>query len=1596
MPGSHSHGGHLDLRPLRYRTPSPPRHAVEPISPNDLSLLAHNPFDADAAPSRPEGNPVASPNGQRTSPWRSLSLGGGVCARASSATPSRPTTHHHHHQQQQQQQHRRPSTHSRQTSMSNIDALATIALATSPTFTHSPLDDRRISINHSPRFRNASMPPPVTASASIAATSTPFTIPAFALDDRPCKRPRSDGDPIAAAGPDNREVTAVDGSTFDISMKTDAELLLNLARPPNTTPSQSLAKPFISPSLYAADSAGDRRESYGDSLRLDGAVSPFTVGGGSSKSNKNNTTRTTTTTTTTQRRNTDHTHIYIPTSTAPSPENSIRLGGTPHTKPAYPAISARTPNLSVSSPSQAHEELPGLSGELESHPTALAFGHDHKSIHIQNHQNINFIINDSLLLNNPDFPTKDRLAHSNNSSRPAFTFDTKSTGVQRVTRSKSPLSSKPRRRRQRKSAAPPVQDNNFREADEDMEKQAKCASCKLWRVSAPSKPSDQEDVTWISCDGCNQWFHIVCAGFKNDREIRTVDRFICNTCRPDHGQTTFVRKSSRARTSIDYAGLNQGLIMAAKDTADHHYIRPIKNGEIPFLPDNFARLKPELITSEYFEHGSGMTEPIVVPASSNPRTPFKWPLSETDTKVAVDNNAEQPPIDQPVDGLQVKHENSEPAHDNTEDVYDCGQDRLGMVIPEGLTVRHVEKLYGSDERVEVIDVKSQQGEDKKWTMGKWADYYYDKTPNKPVRNVISLEVSQTPLGRLLRRPKIVRQFDLQDSVWPEELKAIGDYPHVQLYCLMSVKDSYTDFHIDFGGSSVYYHIIKGKKTFFFIPPRDKHLKKYEEWCNSAAQDTTFLGLQTEECYRVDLSAGDTMLIPSGWIHAVWTPEDSLVIGGNFLTRMSYAMQIKVSKIEKDTHVPRKFRYPFFQKIMWYTALKYLEDDPIPPHILERFMQDENYQFLRKYPIYHEFGPNRREDDKPGTDYYNSRYYSQPEVDGLHDLAKYLLRTALIAGGYQVDGTTSEARNAIKKSIPRSSLDPIETIRRFGLWIAWKRGNEVAPQWTKPNAFENMTKVDTTTKKVTKPGRRSQRNFSNGTNDTVARDPPNTEDPQPIVTESEPTPCSTAPPNPSDTLVQLPDGTVPVPSSIPITTDQGSNRKRKLSMSTVQQQPQQPQQVQQPPPQPQPQFQPQLQLQLQPQQQQPQQQQQQQQQPQQQQSSTGSNPKPRSRASGLGPKRVACDPCRRRRIRCRHKDEPFNFENNRLLSPAFAEHMGAMNMGVPGAAIPAEMYALDGLLGGHEASMASNPMVDASMVPPTAVKKGRSKACDECRRSKRRCIHDENGRIDPIKAQERSKPRASTLAKQRSAAGEDYNSIKQLYKKHVSMQGMEHHLMSPEMTARAALGLAGTMEIPVQNQPQQPQMYASPPSVKADLNPTTRQSAGASEGSHVGVASLVSPPTSLADDTDVGASELTSMQQRVPHYNTTAIQQTNQNMLHTTVVSPSVADAPIPPINSNNQTPSDAVASSYPDPNPFPSRTENASLLIQQSNNFLSKRVPPRSSSSHTQKGPASSSRRSRTDRSSLVNADADPESLRLIRELHEQEFGLRRRGSKQV
>ena len=52
-----------------------------------------------------------------------------------------------------------------------------------------------------------------------------------------------------------------------------------------------------------------------------------------------------------------------------------------------------------------------------------------------------------------------------------------------------------------------------------------------------------------------------------------------------------------------------------------------------------------------------------------------------------------------------------------------------------------------------------------------------------------------------------------------------------------------------------------------------------------------------KCGKIILDPGNTLLIPSGWIHAVYTPEDSLVFGGNFYNSFAIEKQLRVAQID---------------------------------------------------------------------------------------------------------------------------------------------------------------------------------------------------------------------------------------------------------------------------------------------------------------------------------------------------------------------------------------------------------------------------------------------------------------------------------------------------------------------------------------------------------------------------------------------------------------------------------------------------------------------------------------------------------------------------
>jgi F-box/leucine-rich repeat protein 10/11 len=375
--------------------------------------------------------------------------------------------------------------------------------------------------------------------------------------------------------------------------------------------------------------------------------------------------------------------------------------------------------------------------------------------------------------------------------------------------------------------------------------------------------TEGEKSDWIQCDVCKQWTHYECVGLK-EADVNNIVAYHCPNCEEENGPSELRRTSRRKRHAIDYIALNKGDLVAAKDRHVYCSLFHTRHFDTSKIKD----IRGEDLTREWAEN-TGIVEPVVIRK--------------------------------------------------------CDYSSLNMHVPEDLTVRKVAELVGEGTPLEVMDVPSQNTSEG-WTLGKWRDYFETDQPKRDrVRNVISLEFSDTPLADAVTRPKFVRDMDLVARVWPKELMDKKDYPKVSLYCLMSVQDSYTDFHIDFGGSSVFYHVCQGSKTFLFIPPTDTNLQRYEKWCQSPEQSSTFFGDLTKECYRVDLVKGDSLIIPSGWIHAVHTPTDSLVIGGNFLTPINIPTQIRLTEIEQRTKVPKKFQFPHFTRVLWYAAIYYTQN-----------------------------------------------------------------------------------------------------------------------------------------------------------------------------------------------------------------------------------------------------------------------------------------------------------------------------------------------------------------------------------------------------------------------------------------------------------------------------------------------------------------------------------------------------------------------------------------------------------------------------------------------------------------------------------------------
>ena len=459
----------------------------------------------------------------------------------------------------------------------------------------------------------------------------------------------------------------------------------------------------------------------------------------------------------------------------------------------------------------------------------------------------------------------------------------------------------------------------------------------------------------IACDACQAWFDAADLGMS-PAEASSYETWHCESCVPYHGppQRKRSRSGLRKRRRIDFVRLNDPASVLEDEASAHIGVAAGDVQEVDFKNVIRQRQKRGLFRTGI----GGCLLNITASASTN--------------------------------GLMFNSDYAD-RHGFTRPVLfaDLAPEQLGLQVPppdaetgKPFTFSDVARLVGPYRPIQVIDTATQLTTT--YTLQEYVEYLETRRRDRTrTLNVITLEFSQTPLTDLVTEPQFARDVDFVHLHWPTTLADVtgratagkGEEaagrgmnapasaaeaadimeqmeeleqarPRVSKYCLMTAAGSWTDFHVDFGGTAVWYHLFRGTKIFYFVEPTPQNLKIYSEWATStsgggagkqaggkaktkAAKKAAFLPdlihAAGGDVYEVVIQQGQTLLIPSGWIHAVYTPHDSLVFGGNFIHRHSLEMQLTIYRLEKQMKVGKEYRFPNYQRLLWYVGRDFLEE-----------------------------------------------------------------------------------------------------------------------------------------------------------------------------------------------------------------------------------------------------------------------------------------------------------------------------------------------------------------------------------------------------------------------------------------------------------------------------------------------------------------------------------------------------------------------------------------------------------------------------------------------------------------------------------------------
>ena len=189
-------------------------------------------------------------------------------------------------------------------------------------------------------------------------------------------------------------------------------------------------------------------------------------------------------------------------------------------------------------------------------------------------------------------------------------------------------------------------------------------------------------------------------------------------------------------------------------------------------------------------------------------------------------------------------------------------------------------------------------------------------------NVIDLDIEGhlNKMSHKFSLPDLVRDISYghrMKAALPSFLRHQYDFTAgISNYLLLTEAGAQTNWHQDFTGTSVFYVVVKGRKDFYILEKNGLNQNLFDKWKRSDFKTSTFFGFHHQVTVRhVALKRGDCLFLPSEWIHFVYTPEESIAFGCNFIMEKHfYGSALAFEKEIKDGF-KHQFSFPHFAPLV---------------------------------------------------------------------------------------------------------------------------------------------------------------------------------------------------------------------------------------------------------------------------------------------------------------------------------------------------------------------------------------------------------------------------------------------------------------------------------------------------------------------------------------------------------------------------------------------------------------------------------------------------------------------------------------------------------